>query len=205
VGGCRELDGSGLGGTVPTEIGTLTAMTELCVAPPLAWVGAPSPGGGLSEAAWGGVCRELSNNKLTGTLPTEIGQLTLLTDLCVHRPSREQTACGQLSRQVAGHWERAEGSQGRAAACGVLGKALRRERSLRSCLTAAGGDGRCRYVKNNVGLFGWAVALSSGSAYSTSCTGLTGGTSSSDSDSVRPLPDLQRWRSCESRCNVYGF
>jgi hypothetical protein len=43
-----------------------------------------SPGCGLSAAAWG--YRSLPTNILTGTVPTELGTLTALTQLCVHRP-----------------------------------------------------------------------------------------------------------------------
>jgi hypothetical protein len=45
----------------------------------------PSPGCGLSVAV-GWVRRSLSYNGFTGPLPTELGTLTALTELCVHRP-----------------------------------------------------------------------------------------------------------------------
>jgi hypothetical protein len=43
----------------------------------------PSPGCGLSAAGW---CRSLFGISLGGQLPTELGTLTALTDLCVRRP-----------------------------------------------------------------------------------------------------------------------
>ena len=34
-----------------------------------------------------GLCRRwLDNNNLTGTLPTELGLMTSMTDMCAHRP-----------------------------------------------------------------------------------------------------------------------
>jgi hypothetical protein len=50
---CRELWGLGLTGTLPTELGTLTALTRLCVhaLTYFARTHALSPGCGLSTAA----------------------------------------------------------------------------------------------------------------------------------------------------------
>jgi hypothetical protein len=84
---CRELWGLGLTGTLPTELGTLTALTRLCVhaLTYFARTHALSPGCGLSTAAaWG--YRPLYSNGLTGTLPTELGTLTAVNYLYVRRP-----------------------------------------------------------------------------------------------------------------------
>jgi hypothetical protein len=133
--GCRSLHNNGFTGTLPTELGTLTALTHLCVHRPhppcldacaitglwlsvawgagiytttiirghclqswatwlrwapcacavlshRAWTCALSPGCGLSVAAWG--CRYLFDNDLT--LPTELGTMDTLGDLCVRCP-----------------------------------------------------------------------------------------------------------------------
>jgi Fe-S-cluster-containing dehydrogenase component len=84
---CRELYNSGFTGTLPTELGTLTALTYLCVRcprPPRLDVCAVT---GM-WAEWGGVvgCRDLDTTSFTGTLPTELGTMDALTDLCVHHP-----------------------------------------------------------------------------------------------------------------------
>jgi hypothetical protein len=89
---CRYLPNIGLTGTLPTELGTLTALTKLCVRRPHPSRAdtVPSPGCGLSAAVgWG--CRDLWLNGLTGTLPTELGTLIALTYLCVCRPHRVWT------------------------------------------------------------------------------------------------------------------
>jgi hypothetical protein len=55
--GCRVLDEQGLTGTVPTEVGTLTALTQLCVLrplPPRLDACAVGEGCGLSVAVCGG-------------------------------------------------------------------------------------------------------------------------------------------------------
>jgi hypothetical protein len=108
--GSRSLHYNSLTGPLPTELGTLDALTYLCVRRPYPprldactvtglWAEcgglthAPSPGCGLSvAAAWGS--RSLHVNSLTGPLPTELGTMDALTQLCVRRPSREQTAFG---------------------------------------------------------------------------------------------------------------
>jgi hypothetical protein len=80
------LPSRNLTGTIPTELGTLTMLTVLCVRCPhptrlVVW---PSPCG-LSAAVARG-CRALSENNLTGTVPTQLGMLTALTFLCVRLP-----------------------------------------------------------------------------------------------------------------------
>jgi Fe-S-cluster-containing dehydrogenase component len=84
---CRDLAWSSLDGTVPTELGTLTALTELCVHCPLPPRLDACAVTGL-WAEWGGDvgCRDLRYNSCTGTLPTELGTMDALTSLCVHLP-----------------------------------------------------------------------------------------------------------------------
>jgi hypothetical protein len=85
--GCRRFDRNGLTGPLPTQLGTLTAVIWLCVRRPhhRAWTCAPSPGCGLSAAVvWGS--RHLYSNSFTGPLPTELGAMDALINLCVHRP-----------------------------------------------------------------------------------------------------------------------
>jgi hypothetical protein len=84
---CRNLNGNGLTGPLPTELGTMDALTYLCVhrpRPPRLDACAVT---GLWTECGGDVgCRRLSNNGLTGTLPTELGTMDALSYLCVRRP-----------------------------------------------------------------------------------------------------------------------
>jgi hypothetical protein len=86
----RSLYQNSLTGTLPTELGTMDALSTLCVCPLThhAWTRALSPGCGLSAAAtW--VYRALRSNYLTGTLPTELGTMTGAHAsgwVCVRRP-----------------------------------------------------------------------------------------------------------------------
>jgi hypothetical protein len=81
---CRGLSEISLTGTVPTELGTMDALTYLCVRRPRPrrldacaiirfWL----------SAAW---YRDLPRNSLTGPLPTELGTMDALGELCVRRP-----------------------------------------------------------------------------------------------------------------------
>ena len=90
--GCRGLYTNDLTGPLPTELATLTALTRLCVRcphPPRLDACAVT---GLWAEYGGdvGVCRWLSQNRFTGPLPTELGAMDALINLCVRRPSREQ-------------------------------------------------------------------------------------------------------------------
>jgi hypothetical protein len=156
-------------------MGTLDALTTLCVAPPLthrAWTRAPSPGCELSVAlGWG--CRWLSDNMLTGPMPSEMGSMDALEYLCV------------LRRQI--QHDVTLGESGMSSCSGTLVAVIfvaHRVRGVRGCAregsvsqratTDGGWVWRCRHLNNNMGLTGAAVTLSTGSEYSTSCTGLTG-------------------------------
>jgi hypothetical protein len=53
-------------------------------------------------------CRDLSWGRIPGTLPTELGTLTALTNLCVHRPHPPRLhACA-----VTGSWAECGGGVG---------------------------------------------------------------------------------------------
>ena len=83
---CRSLSYNSFTGTLPTELGTMDALTGLCVRrphPPR--LDACAVTGLWAEAvAW--ACRYLDNNGFTGPLPSELGTLTALADLCVRHP-----------------------------------------------------------------------------------------------------------------------
>jgi hypothetical protein len=85
--GCRDLREMVLMGTLPTELGLLTALRWLCVRrphPPCLDTCAVT---GLWAERGGGVgCRVLINDGLTGTMPTELGLLNAVYWLCVRRP-----------------------------------------------------------------------------------------------------------------------
>jgi hypothetical protein len=100
-------------GTLPTELGTLTALTKLCVRCPHTPRLDTCAVTGLCAERGGDVwCRSLSSNDLTGTMPTELGTLVALTELCVRCPHPSRLdACA-----VTGMW----------AECGVvLGRGCR--------------------------------------------------------------------------------
>jgi hypothetical protein len=85
----RSLDsdsGGFLTGSLPTELGTLTALGELYVHCPLPPRLDACITGLWAERRWCVRCRDLNNNGFTGTLPTELGNLDTLAVLCVHRP-----------------------------------------------------------------------------------------------------------------------
>ena len=89
--GCRRLDHNSFTGPLPTELGTMDALTYLCVRhphPPC--LEACAVTGLWAERGGVGVCRYLKVNSFTGPLPTELGAMDALTLLCVRRPSREQ-------------------------------------------------------------------------------------------------------------------
>jgi hypothetical protein len=94
---CRHLYNNGFTETLATELGTMDALTTLCVLrphPPRLDVCAVT---GLWAERGGdvGVCRWLFYNSFTGTLPTELGTMDALINLCVRRPSRFQTGRAQ--------------------------------------------------------------------------------------------------------------
>jgi hypothetical protein len=98
---CRWLDDKDLTGTLPTELGNLTALTFLCVCRPHPSRLDACAFTGLWAECGGDVgCRYLFSNGLTGTLPTELGNLDALTWLCVRRPHPSRldvcdfTGCG---------------------------------------------------------------------------------------------------------------
>jgi hypothetical protein len=101
--GCRILYDNYIRGQLPTELGMLTRLTSLCVHRPhslrLDACTVTGPGCGLSATAmWG--CRSLGDNGFTGTLPTELGTMDALYDLCVRHPhSLRLDACA-----VTGLW-----------------------------------------------------------------------------------------------------
>ena len=90
------LSYNGLAGTLPTELGTLTALTVMCVHRPhpprldacTAVVGLWAECGGMGES------RDIEENSLTSTVPTELGSLTALRRLCVPSP----TVSGRVRR-----------------------------------------------------------------------------------------------------------
>jgi hypothetical protein len=70
---------------VPTELGTINVLAELCVRrphPPRLDVCTAT---GLWAECGGGVrvCRALSTNNLTGPVPSELGNLDAMSYLCV--------------------------------------------------------------------------------------------------------------------------
>jgi hypothetical protein len=84
---CRGLGSNSLTGPLPTELGMLTALTNLCVRrphPPR--LDACAVTGLWAEYGGGSGCRFLSYNSLTGTLPTELGAMDALTSLYVRHP-----------------------------------------------------------------------------------------------------------------------
>jgi hypothetical protein len=106
---CRGLFNNRLTGTLPTELGTMDALTSLCVHrphPPRLDVCAVT---GMWAEHGGDVvgCRDISSNGFTGTLPTELGTMDALIYLCVHRPHPPSLpGCGlrELSGQIQGFW-----------------------------------------------------------------------------------------------------
>jgi hypothetical protein len=84
---CRYLPNIGRTGTLPTELGTLTALAYLCVCRPHPPRLDACAATGLWAECGGDVgCRRLDNNDLTGTLPTELGTMDALNYLCVRCP-----------------------------------------------------------------------------------------------------------------------
>jgi hypothetical protein len=109
---CRGLDDNGLTGPLPTELGTMDALQDLCVRrphPPR--LGACSVTGLWAERGGEG-CRILSENGFTGLLPTELGTMDALIWLCVHRPHPlSLPGCGlrELRDRFRGRWQNADG------------------------------------------------------------------------------------------------
>ena len=114
--GCRGLSSHDLTGTLPSELGNMDALTWLCVRCPHPQRLDACVVTGLWTECGGGVrCRYLYNNGLTGTLPSELGNMDALYDLCVRLP----------------HPPRLD-------ACAVTG-----------LWTECGGDVGCRYLSSN--------------------------------------------------------
>jgi hypothetical protein len=90
---------NGLTGTLPTELGNLDVLEWLCVRNPHRRMDACANTGVWAERGGGCACRHLAVNGLTGTLPTELGNLDVLGYLCVRHPHRRMDACA-----VTGSW-----------------------------------------------------------------------------------------------------
>ncbi len=71
------LNNNGLNGTLPAQIGGLTALTELYLSGNQLSGSIPTEIGGLTALTE----LYLSGNQLSGSIPTEIGGLTALTEL----------------------------------------------------------------------------------------------------------------------------
>ena len=69
--------GPGISGTLPTEIGNLSALTDLTLSNNLLSGTIPTEIANLANVNW----LLLDNNFFSGTIPTELGNLTNLTDL----------------------------------------------------------------------------------------------------------------------------
>jgi hypothetical protein len=87
----------------------MTAVGYLCVRRPHpSHLDACAVTGWWAERGGGVWCRGLYNNRLTGTVPTELGTMDALTMLCVRRPhSSRLDACAVtgLGLSVAGVWD----------------------------------------------------------------------------------------------------
>ena len=115
-------DANRLSGTIPSELGLLTKLSEslLCVCPPcasasflsrlgyalaslyVAWVVGNAPPCHPHICA-SLACKRLNGNTLSGTIPTQMGSFTLLKELCVlprhtvHISNPPHTVCGTVS------------------------------------------------------------------------------------------------------------
>jgi hypothetical protein len=97
VGVHRYLFGNRLTGTLPTELGTMDALTYLCVRRPHASIFVRRHHRAVGQVAvWG--CRNLNDNRITGPLPTELGTMDALRRLCVHRPHPPRLDACALTR-----------------------------------------------------------------------------------------------------------
>jgi hypothetical protein len=104
----RDLSQNSLRGTIPSEVGLLTQMTLLCAPPahrPLASMSQTPEQHLLYRTSLR--CRHLSQSPLSGTIPSEVWQLTQMSVLCApttHRPqparmhSRTRPADSRLHR-----------------------------------------------------------------------------------------------------------
>jgi hypothetical protein len=82
VGVCRQIPSNSFTGTLPTELGTMDALTWLYVCRPHPpHLDACAVTGLWAEWGGGVGCRSLSYNGFTGTMPTELGRLTSLRTL----------------------------------------------------------------------------------------------------------------------------
>jgi hypothetical protein len=98
----RYLGTNYLEGTLPTELGTLTAMRLLCVRRPhpprLDACAVTGLRAERAAAMWGS--RTIYVNGITGPLPTELGNLDAMTSLCVRCPSPTVPGCVRRHRAL---------------------------------------------------------------------------------------------------------
>ena len=78
------LSGNQLGGSIPASLGSLSTLINLCV-PPRATRGYSEPYVEAPACCSCVRCSCADNNQLNGTIPTILGNLTTLTQLCVRR------------------------------------------------------------------------------------------------------------------------
>ena len=78
---CSFLVQNQLTGTIPSSLGSLTALNYLC-APCRVFRAVPSLIRALRRGLF--LCRSLYNNSLTGTIPSSLGSLNALFSLYVH-------------------------------------------------------------------------------------------------------------------------